>query len=88
MSKLAPLLTVVLGVAVYGLVLVVAGLWLGGTVFEVLGLGLDDGISLALGYVGHAAFNVAFLALLGPTLWLAGAGERSWWDPPIPLARR
>ncbi len=130
MSKSVPLYVAIAGVAIYGLVLVVAGLWLGRTVFEVLGFGLDDGkispiqepylrlvfavlgaviagwmaalafmmrrfgpaatpvvvvsvvvwfvldtgISLALGFVGHAAFNVAFLALLGPALWLAGAG--------------
>ncbi len=129
MSKQTPLLVVIAGVAVYGLVLLTAGLWLGRTVFEILGFGLDDGqisavqepylrlvfavlgavivgwmaalaatmhrfgpeatpviiasvsiwfildtgISLVLGYVGHAAFNVAFVTFLAPAVKIAGA---------------
>lgn len=144
MSKQTPLLAVIAGVAVYGLVLLMAGLWLGRTVFEILGFGLDDGrisevqepylrlvfavlgavivgwmaalaatmhrfgpeatpvivasvaiwfvldtgISLVLGYVGHAAFNVAFVALLLPAVRLAGGAERSWYAPPIRMGDR
>ncbi len=139
MSRQTPLLAVIAAVAAYGLVLVVAGLTLARTVFEILGFGLDDGritadqepylrlvfavlgavivgwmtalaavvrrfgseglpvviasiavwfvvdtgISLVLGFLGHAAFNVGFVLVIAPAVALAQAAEEISISTPL-----
>ena len=82
------LLVVVAAVAVYALALVVAGLWLGDTVFDLLGFGPEDGnivesqreyIRLLYGILG--AVIVGWMTTIGAIV--AGPLQRrevwAWW---------